>query len=107
MNDKLKKAAMSDNELDNVVGGSYEDSLQVAHFLKNAGFSDAVQGNGVAVNFDGMRKAIDSLGFESHDHGGIKLFGADDNTYTEKATGKTFTQAEFMDVLKQKFPGVK
>lgn len=30
-----------------------------------------------------------------------------DNTYVEKSTGKVFTQKEFVDFLKQKFPGLK
>ncbi len=55
------------------------------------------------VNYDGMRKAISDPGFESQDHGGPEKA----NTYVEKSTGKVFTQKEFVDFLKQKFPGLK
>ena len=55
------------------------------------------------VNYDGMRKAISDPGFESQDHGGLEKA----NTYVEKSTGKVFTQKEFVDFLKQKFPGLK
>ena len=58
---------------------------------------------GVFVNYDGMRKAISDLGFESQDHGGLEKA----NTYVEKSTGKVFTPKEFVDFLKQKFPGLK
>ena len=36
------------------------------------------------VNYDGMRKDISDLGFESQDHAGLEKA----NTYVEKSTGK-------------------
>ena len=107
MNEKMKASVMEDGDLDNVVGGTYDQSMAVAGFLEKAGYSGVFQSDGVRVNFDGMRKAIGDLGFESKDHGGIKLFGGKDNTYVEKSTGKVFSQDEFMGFLKNKFPGVK
>lgn len=95
---------MSDDQLDNVNGGTYMQSLQVANLFKKAGIAGTVDENGLSVNFDGMRKAISDLGFESKDHGGLAILGAKDNTYVEKATGKEFSQKEFVDFLKQKFP---
>ncbi len=104
MIEKMKKNALSDNQLDNVAGGTYLDSMQVTQFLTKAGYKGMTDEKfGLAVNFDNMRKAVDSLGFESHDHGGM----SNDNTYTEKATGKVFTQDEFMSFLHKKFPDVK
>jgi hypothetical protein len=104
MDAKLKAKAMTDDQLDNVAGGTYDQSWEVALMLKKAGVEGTLNGLG-GVNFDGMRKAISDLGFESHDHGGFIIGKA--NTYTEKSTGKEFTQKEFVDFLKQKFPGLK
>ena len=93
---------MTDDQLDNVNGGTYIDSMEVANLLKKAGVKGTTK-LGVFVNYDGMRKAISDLGFESQDHGGLEKA----NTYVEKSTGKVFTQKEFVDFLKQKFPGLK
>ena len=63
----------------------YDNSNEVANLLKK----DGVKGTtklGVFVNYDGMEKA---------------------NTYVEKSTGKVYSQQEFVDFLKQKFPGLK
>ena len=105
--ENVKNLKLSDEELDGVTGGTYAQSMAVAGFFEKAGYSDMFKKDGVGVNFDAMRKAIDGLGFESHDHGGLKIFGADDNTYVQKSTGKVFSQDEFMGFLKQKFPNVK
>ena len=100
----LKMNKLDDAELDNVVGGTYDQSMAVAGFFEKAGYKDMFKQNGVSVNFDNMRKAINDLGFESKDHGGLAVFGGKDNTYVEKSTGKVFSQDEFMDFLKKKFP---
>lgn len=107
MDAKLKAKAMTDDQLDNVNGGTYLQSMQVAQLFKKAGISGTVNDDGLSVNFDGMRKAISDLGFESKDHGGLAILGAKDNTYVEKTTGKVFTQDEFVDFLKQKYPSLK
>lgn len=107
MDAKLKARAMTDDQLDNVNGGTYTQSMQVAQLFKKAGVAGTVNDDGVTVNFDGMRKAISDLGFESKDHGGLAILGAKDNTYVEKATGKVFTQQEFVDFMKQKFPALQ
>lgn len=99
---KMKAKALSEEQMENVAGGTYIDSMQVANFLQKAGF-DGLTTSGVVVNFKEMRSAIDKLGFESNDHGGL----VNANTYKEKATGKVFSQEEFMNYLKDKFPGVK
>ena len=105
--EKLKMNKLDDMELEGVVGGTYDQSMAVAGFLQKAGYKDMFKKDGISVNFDAMRSAIDGLGFESKDHGGIKLFGGKDNTYVERSTGKVFSQDEFMGLLQQKFPGVK
>ena len=102
MDAKLKAKAMTDDQLDNVAGGTYDQSWEVALMLKKAGVEGTLNGLG-GVNFDGMRKAISDLGFESQNHGGLEKA----NTYVEKSTGKVYSQQEFVDFLKQKFPGLK
>lgn len=99
---KMKDKALSEEQMENVAGGTYFDSMEVANFLQKAGYNDVLK-NGVIVKFEEMRNAIDKLGFESHDHGGL----LNSNTYKEKATGREFSQEEFMRYLKNKFPGVK
>ena len=81
MDAKLKAKAMTDDQLDNVAGGTYDQSWEVALMLKKAGVEGTLNVLG-GVNFDGMRKAISDLGFESHDHGGFIVGKA--NTYTGK-----------------------
>ena len=64
MDAKFKTKAMTDDQLDNVNGGTYIDSMEVANLLKKAGVKGTTK-LGVFVNYDGMRKAISDLGFES------------------------------------------
>lgn len=99
---KMQSKALSDDQMENVTGGTYFDSMEVANFLQKAGYKDVIE-SGIAVKFDQMRNVIDKLGFESHDHGGL----LNSNTYKEKATGKEYSQEEFMSFLKNKFPNVK
>ena len=73
----------------------------MAGFLEKAGNKNVFNDIG-GVNFDSMRDALKGLGFESHDKGGLLK----DNTYTQISTGKEFSQAELMKVLKERFPGM-
>ncbi len=73
----------------------------MAGFLEKAGNKNVFNDIG-GVNFDSMRGALKGLGFESHDKGGLLK----DNTYTQISTGKEFSQAELMKVLKERFPGM-
>lgn len=57
--------------------------MEVANLLKKAGVKGTTK-LGVFVNYDGMRKAISDLGFESQDHGGLEKA----NTYAEKCLPK-------------------
>lgn len=102
ISEKMKGKALTDEQMENVAGGTYSESMQVAYFLQQAGFQDTVKCT-FFVNFNGMRNAISQLGFVSQDHGGI----VNENTYVEKATGKVYSQDEFMNYLKQRFPNVK
>lgn len=45
--------------------------MEGANLLKKAGVKGTTK-LGVFVNYDGMRKAISDLGFESQDHGGLE-----------------------------------
>ena len=101
---KLKNQAMALEDMEQVAGGTYNDSWQVADMLKQAGMSGMMQDEtGLHVSLDSMRKAVQGLGFTADDHGGL-LRG---NTYKENATGKVYSQEEFVGYLQKKFPGVK
>ena len=76
--------------------------MEVAGFLEKAGNKNVFNDIG-GVNFDSMRAALKEMGFESHDKGGLLK----DNTYTQISTGKEFSQAELMKVLKERFPRVE
>lgn len=102
----LKDEMLEDDELDQVAGGTYVESLNVAGFLYQAGFDDALNDKGV-VNFAGMRSALNSIGISVEDHGGMKALGAGANIYTVKATGQTMNQSEMMSFLRNKYPGVR
>ena len=99
-----KGTALDTKDLENVAGGTYFQSVNVCSFLKEAGFGNVVNENGTP-NFDGMRAALGSMGITSHDHGGLAMFGAKNNTYT--MGNKTLSQDDLMKVLQDKFPNVQ
>lgn len=84
---------MEMGQLENIAGGTYAQSLEVANILTKAGYMGLV--DGFKVNFKELRSAIDSLGFECRDHGGI----INQNTYVNKLTRKIYTQEDFKIVL--------
>jgi len=100
-NKKFENSKLNDQELKEVTGGTYLQSMEVARFLDKAGCKNMFNDIG-GVNFDSMRTALKEIGFESHDKGGLLK----DNTYTQISTGKEFSQDELMKALKEKFPGV-
>ena len=53
MDAKLKAKAMTDDQLDNVAGGTYDQSWEVALMLKKAGVEGTLNGLG-GVNFDSV-----------------------------------------------------
>lgn len=99
-----KGTTLDTNDLENVAGGTYIDSLNVCNFLNQAGFKDVLKEGG-SVNFSGMRSALEGMGITSNDHGGIALFGGKSNTYV--MNGQTLDQAGLMNVLREKFPNVQ
>ena len=99
-----KGTPLDTNDLENVAGGTYIDSLNVCNFLNQAGFKDVLKDGG-SVNFSGMRSALEGMGITSNDHGGIALFGGKSNTYV--MNGQTLDQAGLMNVLREKFPNVQ
>ncbi|MBR2214373.1 MAG: hypothetical protein IJ849_01285 [Selenomonadaceae bacterium] len=104
--DKEKMGQSLDMEqLDNVSGGTYFDSWDVAKFLKKAGFEGTLNASGT-VDFGGTAEALKELGFTATFNPGSKQSGGKENVYTDES-GKKYNQAEMMDFLKQKFPGVK
>ena len=102
----LKDEIMSDDELDNIAGGTYIESFNVAGFLYQAGFDNVLNDKG-GVNFAGMRSALNSIGISVEDHGGLAALGAGHNVYTNKATNQTMNQSEMMSFLRGKYPGVR
>ena len=100
-NKEFASRKLNDQELEGVAGGTYLQSMEVASFLDKAGYKNMLNDIG-GVNFDSMRAALKEMGFESHDKGGLLK----DNTYTQISTGKEFSQAELMKVLKERFPGM-
>lgn len=102
----LKSEILSDEELDNVAGGTYIESFNVAGFLYQAGFDDALNDKGV-VNFSEMRSALKQIGIEANDHGGVAALGGTSNTYKVIATGETLDQAGMMNFLRNKYPSVR
>ena len=105
-NKNFENEVMSDVELDNVAGGTYIESFNVASFLYQAGFDGALNEKGV-VNFSGMRSALNSIGISVEDHGGVAALGAQGNVYTNTATGEKMNQAGMMSFLRSKYPGVR
>ena len=104
--EKLANEVMSDDELDNVAGGTYLESFNVSSFLYQAGFDNVLNDNGL-VNFAGMRSALNSIGISVEDHGGIAALGGGANVYTNTATGATMNQADMMSFLREKYPNVR
>ena len=80
-NKNFENEVMSDVELDNVAGGTYIESFNVASFLYQAGFDGALNEKGV-VNFSGMRSALNSIGISVEDHGGVVRHSAHKVTFT-------------------------
>jgi len=105
-NKNFENEIMSDAELDNVAGGTYIDSFNVASFMYQAGFNNTLNDRGL-VDFAGMRSALDSIGISVEDHGGMAALGAQGNVYTNKATGAKMDQEGMMNFLRQKYPGVR
>lgn len=95
----INSKKMEMEQLENVAGGTYAQSLEVANILTKAGYRGLV--DGFKVNFNELRSAIDSLGFECRDHGGI----INQNTYVNKLTRKIYTQEDFKIALQIKFGG--
>ena len=104
--EKFANEVMSDEELDNVAGGTYLESFNVSSFLYQAGFDNVLNDNGL-VNFAGMRSALNSIGISVEDHGGIAALGGGANVYTNTATGATMNQADMMSFLREKYPNVR
>lgn len=94
-----KKMVME--QLENVAGGTYLQSYEVANILTKVGFKGLL--DGAKVNLKELRSAVNALGFRCNDHGGIVT----QNTYVNKATNKVYSQEEFKVALQIKFPGVK
>lgn len=105
--DKYADEIISDEELDGVAGGTIEDSVQVAIFLKRAGFDNMLKNHGLEANYSAMRDALQTLGITAHDHGGLRCLWGTENSYTVNATGEKLNQEGMMNFLRKKFPNVK
>ena len=102
----LKDEMLTDSELVKISGGTYIDSLNVSNFLYQAGFDNVLNDKGF-VNLAGMRSALNSIGIEATDHGGVAALGGKGNTYKVTSTGETLDQAGMMSYLREKYPNVR
>ena len=89
-NKNFADSKLNDQELEEVAGGTYPQSMEVAKFL--VGYKDIIKDGG--VDFDSMRNVLKDLGFESHD---IDII----------LRGKTYTRDEFIRILKEELPRMK
>ena len=102
----LKDEMLTDSELVKISGGTYIDSMNVSNFLYQAGFDNVLNDKGF-VNLAGMRSALNSIGIEATDHGGVAALGGKGNTYKVTSTGETLDQAGMMSYLREKYPNVR
>ena len=102
----LKDEMLTDSELVKIAGGTYIDSMNVSNFLYQAGFDNVLNDKGF-VNLAGMRSALNSIGIEATDHGGVAALGGKGNTYKVTSTGETLDQAGMMSYLREKYPNVR
>lgn len=95
-----KGTPLDTQDLENVAGGTYFDSMQVCQFLDKAGYKDLLKG-GLLPDMSNMRTVLNDMGINAHDKGGL----SNGNTYT--MDGKTLNQEQLMNILQEKFPNVK
>ncbi|MCR5833978.1 MAG: hypothetical protein K6G55_04930 [Selenomonadaceae bacterium] len=88
---------LSLEELDNVAGGTYLESMEVADLLNKAGFKGIYKEKG-GINFENFRSALEDIGLSVKDHGGLTR----ENTYTIKETGKVLNQDGAMKYLRER-----
>ncbi len=86
----LKSEQLSDDELENVAGGTRIETYQDGNELYKRGLLSADD----ALSSSKVREAIHKLGYNYVDHGGVKMFGGKDNEYFNKV-GESITREEF------------
>lgn len=86
----LKEEILSDEELENVAGGTIDQTLADGNELYKRGLLSA----GDALKSTPVRELLHKMGYKYVDHGGIKLFGGKDNEYFDKA-GESVSREDF------------
>ena len=86
----FKDEILSDEELENVAGGTIDQTLADGNELYKRGLLSS----GDALHSTPVRELLHKMGYKYVDHGGIKLFGGKDNEYFDKA-GESVSREDF------------
>ena len=86
----LKDELLSDEELDNVAGGTRAETYADGNELYKRGLISAED----AESSSGVREALHKLGYKYKDHGGLAIFGAKNNEYFDK-NGASVSREDF------------
>ena len=100
----LKDKVMSNEELDNVAGGSSEELgelVRAMHDNKNVGFDEGeyLFGSDERWKYLATLK-LEKLGINANIDYSIFSTTAYPDSYTDKATGKSLSHAEVLDIIK-------
>ena len=98
----LESEKLTDEQLEEVAGGDYMDSWDVAAFLKTVGIYDRTLI--VWVDQEELSKALNSIGIQLDRW--AEPYDSFRNSYTVIATGQTLNQDQMMEYLHKKFPDV-
>ena len=86
----LKEEILSDDELENVAGGTRDQTYADGNELYKRGLLSAED----AFSSTPVRETLHKLGYKYVDHGGLKMFGGKGNEYFNKQ-GESISREEF------------
>ena len=86
----LDEEILTDDELDNVAGGTRLETFQDGNELYKRGLLSEDD----ALSSSPVRELLHKMGYKYVDHGGVKMFGGKDNEYFNKA-GESVSREEF------------
>ena len=81
---------LSDDELDNVAGGTRIETYQDSEELRKRGLLSQDD----ALSSSPVRETLHKMGYKYVDHGGMAIFGAKNNEYFNKK-GESISRDEF------------
>lgn len=90
--DKFADEKLTDEELDNVAGGTRVETYADGEELVKRGLLSAED----AMSSSKVRETIHNLGYKYKDHGGLAIFGAKNNEYFNK-DGESVSREEFWE----------